>query len=203
MPQLSCAVSGIELGKIMRMRRLISSNPRLNTAALVFSAKPRPSEKPAASATTLFKPPKSSTPNTSCVVRTLKLSELKRLASKLALLSSEQPSVASAKFPEAMSSATFAPFSTAHLLRRKRSAMTWVPVFKCLPPSVTTRCPLINETAIVPGATEFEMVSNNLCRNWCGNTNIRTCAPFTASTASGTATKLSGNAQPFKYFTFS
>mmetsp|Transcript_103782 Transcript_103782/g.317820 ORF Transcript_103782/g.317820 Transcript_103782/m.317820 type:complete len:262 (+) Transcript_103782:316-1101(+) len=202
MPQLSSMVSAREPGKRLRIKRPISSKPRRNTAALVFAARPRPSQKPAARATTFFNPPNSSTPSTSGVVRTLNDGALNSRESSTLWSSFEQPSVASAKLPVATSLATLAPFRTAHSAMRRRSAMTWVPVRSVLPPSSTTMCPLTSDTAMVPGATCGAMVSNNRSRNWCGVTTTSTPAPFTASTGSGTATTLVGRSNPGRYLTF-
>mmetsp|Transcript_90198 Transcript_90198/g.259939 ORF Transcript_90198/g.259939 Transcript_90198/m.259939 type:complete len:304 (-) Transcript_90198:1142-2053(-) len=182
---------------------LISIKPRRRTAALVFAARPSPSQKPAASATTFFKPPKSSTPNTSVVERTLKVGQSNSRVSNTLSSAWEQPNVASAKLPVATSFATFAPFKTAHSGMLSASAMTWLPVRRVLPSSLTTMCPLINETAIVPGATCGAICFNKPPKNWCGSTKTKMLALFTASTASGSATTLCGSGKPGKYFTFS
>mmetsp|Transcript_34620 Transcript_34620/g.98536 ORF Transcript_34620/g.98536 Transcript_34620/m.98536 type:complete len:204 (-) Transcript_34620:2328-2939(-) len=203
MPQLSSTVSGLEVGNNAPMRRLISKRPRRSTAALVFAARPKPSQKPAARATTFFKPPKSSTPKTSVVERTLKLRQLNNRHRSTQSSSREQPSVASAKLPVATSFATFAPLSTAHSGIFRRSAMTWLPVFNTLPPSSTTMWPLTSETAMVPGVTTGAILSRRLSKNWWGNTKTKMFAPVTASTGSGTATILAGSSKPGKYFTFS
>mmetsp|Transcript_25852 Transcript_25852/g.74500 ORF Transcript_25852/g.74500 Transcript_25852/m.74500 type:complete len:511 (+) Transcript_25852:352-1884(+) len=202
MPQLSSTVSGRDVGKRAPMRMLISKRPRRKTAALVFAARPKPSQNPAARATTFFRPPKSSTPKTSGVERTEKLGQLNNRQSSTLCSSREQPNVASAKFPVATSFATFAPLSTAHSGILKRSAMTWLPVFKVFPPSSTTMWPFTSDTAMVPGLTTGAILSSKLSKNWCGNTKTRMFAPLTASTGSGSATMLVGRSKPGRYLTF-
>ena len=110
-----------------------------------------PTEKPAASATTFLKPPHSSTPRTSRVLRTLKYSEFSRFQSTILSASLEQPNVAyeetrkdeqgssmikcvseeqraaSAKCSWATSFATLAPFRTAQEMLSSVS-MSCVPV---------------------------------------------------------------------------
>ena len=116
-------------------RRVISARPRVMIPALAESPKPSPSTVPAASATTFFSAPASSTPIRSGFVYTRNRSDDRTDASSAASSPSSDATTDPAGLPAAISRARFGPDSAA-TRRPGSSCATTSLMRRCVPSSM-------------------------------------------------------------------
>mmetsp|Transcript_11883 Transcript_11883/g.27840 ORF Transcript_11883/g.27840 Transcript_11883/m.27840 type:complete len:337 (-) Transcript_11883:36-1046(-) len=178
----------------------ISSSPIRISAALELAPRPRPSAKPAASATTFFSAPHSSTPGTSETSETRKLGWSNSCLRTSALALMLYPIVVSQKSPRATSFATLAPIST---LTSIPPSCSEILVERSEMPVSVSSTPLISDTAMASLCICCLMIGVILSRNWCGMTTMRSVASRTASAMSATARTFEGSVIPGRYLTFS